>query len=429
MPPVDPPLVHRKVAWRILPLLLVLYIIAYLDRVNAGFAKLQMKESLQFGEDVFGWGFGIFFVGYLLLEIPGALLVEHWSARKWFTRILLTWGLCSMAMAFVRTPSQFYLARFLLGLAEAGFFPGVIIYFTHWFPRAERGRALATLVLGVPISQAFGAAFSAWLMSHDWLGYEGWQWVFLLEGAPAVLFGMALPFLMTDRPRQARWLTPAEGEWLEQTLEAERRQIAAQGGMHLRQALRQPTVWLLALAILLTNTGGYGMAFWLPTVVKNLLASLEVAADESAVLRWTSLVYLCGLAGVWLSGQSSDRTGERKWHCVVGQVATGACLLLTTLPGQSWAGVFGWFCLVGFFAVWWPTPFWMLPTLTLSASAAAVSIGFINMCANVAGVIGPPLVGEMKARGFGERDCLAVLACCYVAGGVVVSVLRVRRNR
>ncbi len=428
MPSVDPQRVRRKVAWRILPLLLLLYIIAYLDRVNVSYAKLQMQTVLEFPDDVFGWGFGIFFFGYLLLEIPGALLVEHWSARKWFARILVTWGACSMAMAFVRTPGQFYLGRFLLGLAEAGFFPGVIIYFTHWFPRADRARALATLVLGVPFSQAFGAAFSSWLMANHWLGFDGWQWVFLLEGAPAVLFGLALPWIMTDRPRQARWLTPEERDWLEQTLEAERREIAQYGGMHLRQALREPTVWLLALAILLTNTGGYGMTFWLPSVVKNLLASMAVPATESAVLRWTSVVYLCGLAGVWLSGQSSDRTGERKWHCVGGQVATGVCLLMATVPGQSWGQVFGWFCLVGFFAVWWPSPFWVLPTQALSASAAAVSIGFINICANVAGLIGPPLVGELKARGHGERMCLVVLGCCYLAGGAVVSLLRVRRG-
>ncbi len=217
----DPRVIHRKVAWRILPLVFVLYVIAYLDRANLGFAmEGGMDQALDFSPAIFGWGGGLFYAGYLLLEIPGALLVERWSARKWFARILVTWGFCSMAMALIRTPGQFYLARFLLGLAEAGFFPGIIVYFTHWFPRAQRGRAIAGLVLGVPVSMAVGARVSGWLMAADWFGLAGWQWVFIVEGFPAVLMGIAIPFLLTDRPRQAKWLTPAEREWLEQTLEA-----------------------------------------------------------------------------------------------------------------------------------------------------------------------------------------------------------------
>src|SRR5438067_1086010 len=194
---------RRKVARRILPLLLALYVVAYLDRANLSFAKLQMQGELRFSDRVFGWGAGLFFAGYLLLEVPGALLVEHWSARKWFARILVTWGICSMGMALVRTPSQFYTARFLLGLAEAGFFPGVIVYFTHWFPRADRARALAGLVLGVPASQAIGAWVSGYLLQVNWFGAAGWQWVFLVEGAPAVLLGIVVLIVLTDRPRHA----------------------------------------------------------------------------------------------------------------------------------------------------------------------------------------------------------------------------------
>src|SRR5439155_9348884 len=202
------------------------------------------------------WGAGLFFAGYLVLEVPGALLVEHWSARKWFARILVTWGACSMGMALVGTPTEFYLARFLLGLAEAGFFPGVIVYFTHWFPRADRSRALSGLVFGVPFSMAVGSQLSAFIMQFDWFGVHGWQWVFLIEGAPAVLCGIAVPFLMTDRPAQATWLNPAERDWLEQTLERERAEAVIAGGVTFAQALRQPPLWILALGILATNTGG-----------------------------------------------------------------------------------------------------------------------------------------------------------------------------
>ncbi len=200
---------RRKVALRILPLLFLLYVIAYLDRANVGFAKLRMQQDLGFSETVFGLGVALFFIGYIFLEIPGALLVERWSARKWFARILITWGFCSMAMALVQTPTQFYVARFLLGLAEAGFFPGVIVYFTHWFPRKDRSRAMSAMLLGVPLSMAFGAPVSAVLLEQDWLDLKGWQWVFLVEGAPAVLLGIAVPFLLPDRPRDAKWLTTA----------------------------------------------------------------------------------------------------------------------------------------------------------------------------------------------------------------------------
>jgi ACS family tartrate transporter-like MFS transporter len=426
---VDPRALRRKLMWRIVPLVFVLYVIAYLDRANAGFAKLQMQEALKFDDDVFGWGFGIFFVGYLLLEIPGALLVEHWSARKWFARILITWGACSMALALVRTPGQFYLARFLLGVAEAGFFPGLIVYFTHWFPRADRGRAMAGLVFGVPVSLALGAKVSGWLLQLNAFGLAGWQWVFLVEGLPAVVMGLAVPFLLTDRPAHARWLTTEEKAWLEQSLQAERDQATLAGGASLRQALLKPTVWLLALGIMITNTGGYALAFWLPTAIKNLLTEIRGTTADTDVLNWTSAVYACGLLGVWLAGQSSDRTGERKWHCVAGQVLTGLFLAASVFSGQSWPAVFGLLCLAVVFSVFWPPPFWVLPTLTLSASVAAVSIGFINMCANVAGLIGNPIVGKMKSHGLGDRECLLFLAGCYVAGGLIIALLRVPRHQ
>ena len=272
-PGVDPRAVRRKVARRLLPLIFVLYIVSYLDRVNVGFAKDRMQASLGFSERAFGWASGIFFAGYLLLEIPGALLVERWSARKWFARILVTWGACSMAVAFVRSGGQFAGVRFLLGLAESGFFPGVIVYLTHWFPRAERGKAMAGLVLAIPVSLALGARVSGWLLQQHWLGLEGWQWVFLGEGLPAVALGLTLPFVMTDRPAQARWLTPEERTWLEQTLKAERNEVAHGGvGVHPLEA-RNPAsaLWLLALGIFATNVGGYAAAIWLPTVVKGLL--------------------------------------------------------------------------------------------------------------------------------------------------------------
>jgi ACS family tartrate transporter-like MFS transporter len=453
-----PAAVRRKVAWRVVPLIFVLYVIAYLDRANLAFAKLGMQGDLDWLDNsVYGWGSGFFFfAGYLLLEIPGALIVEHWSARKWFCRILLTWGVCSMAMAFVQTPWQFYLARFLLGLAEAGFFPGVIVYLTHWFPRADRARALSGLVFGVPFSLALGTQLSEFIMRHGWFDLSGWQWVFLIEGAPAVLFGALIPFIMTDRPGQARWLSQAEREWLGQTLQRERAEAAAAGSVTLGQALRQSSLWILSLGILATNTGGYAMGFWMPTFIDNMLkaplapllavstagmiaspggdgsflAASALAGNATAptgALNYLGLVYLCGLAGVLISGQSSDRAGERKWHCIAGQVGTGVFLALGSLiPGQPFGLIMIWLCLMGFCAYFWPPPFWVLPTMSMSASAAAVSIGVINICANVAGLIGSTTVGQMKASGWSDAMCMLFGSSCYVGGGVIIAMLRVK---
>jgi ACS family tartrate transporter-like MFS transporter len=420
---------RRKVAWRILPLLFLLYLIAYLDRTNIAAAKLKMKDDLPFSETVFGWGMGLFFVGYLFLEIPGALLVERWSARKWFARILISWGFCSMAMALVETPSQFYLVRFLLGLAEAGFFPGVIVYFTHWFLRKDRARAMTGMLVGIPISLSFGAYVSGWLLGQTWFGLAGWQWVFVVEGVPAVILGVAVPFLLTDRPRQAKWLTPQERAWLETTLTAERQQTALTGTLSVWEALRVRTVWLLALGIFATNIGGYAFAFWLPTAVRGLLTATGHDAGEANVLNWSALVFLCGLPGVLLSGWSSDRTRERKWHCVAGQIGAGTFLALSALPGQPWETVFACLCLAAFFANFWYTPFWVLPTLSLTLSAAAVAIGFINMSANLAGWVGQPIVGMMRDAQLGDGACLLFLAAAFVVGAGFVSVVRVPPRR
>jgi ACS family tartrate transporter-like MFS transporter len=422
---VDPHALRRKLMWRIVPLVFVLYFISYLDRANVAFVEYEMRGDLHFSPKVFGIGVGVFFVGYLLLEIPGALIVEHWSARKWFSRILLTWGLCSMGLALVRSPWQFYLARFLLGLAEAGFFPGIIVYFTHWFPRADRGRAFAGLILGVPLSQALGAWVTDKILLHvTWFNLSGWQWVFLLEGFPALLLGVAVLFLMTDRPRQASWLSGAESDWLEETLAAERRAVAG-SGVTLRQILRQPAVWLLALSILAANTGGYALGFWIKDAFRTLLAETRgpEAADEA--LSWIGLYYVFGLASIWVAGQSSDRTGDGKWHCAAGQALTACCLAAALIPGQPWGGVFFWLSLTGFFAYFWPPPFWVLPPQVLTASAAAVAIGFINICANVAGIIGPPTVGLMKEAKFDVRSCLLFSVACYATGALVISLLRI----
>ena len=444
--PIDRAALRRKVAWRVLPLVFLLYIVAYLDRANAGFAKLRMKDDLIFSDAVFGFGFGIFFIGYLILEIPGALLVERWSARKWFARILISWGLVSALTAFVGNELavsanlvgwmnhafdwkvgvgefQFYVARFLLGVAEAGFFPGIIVYFTHWFTAQDRTRALSGLVMAVPFSLAIGAPVSALLLDVNWLGLHGWKWMFILEGIPAVILGFVTLWCMADRPRHAKWLSQEERDYLEAALAAEAQAKEGVNKIHVWQALRLPNVWLLALGIFATNTGGYALGFWMPSMVKTLSGGTDRAA-----LFYTGLYYACGLAGVYVSGQSSDRTGDRKWHCVAGQAATALFLAGSAMTGQPFFIVMAWLCLTGFAAYFWPSPFWSLPTLTLTASAAAVSIGFINMSANLSGWLGNYYMGSLKEKGFTESALLFLLAGCYLLGAVFVSFVKVRRT-
>jgi len=395
---------RRKVALRIMPLIILMYFAAYLG----------------FSDAVYGFGIGIFFLGYLTLEIPGALLVERWSARKWFARILITWGFISAATAFVTTPNEFCFARFLLGVAEAGFFPGVVVYFTHWFPSQERARAMSGLVLAIPISLAIGAPLSAQLLDVGWYGLRGWQWLFIVEGLPAVALGIVTLFALTDRPRHAAWLTPAERDHLEGALAAENAAKEATGKVRWVDALRMSNVWLLALGIFATNMGGYALSFWLPTTVK----SISGGSDKAALL-YSGLFYLCGLAGVIYNGYSSDRSGDRKWHCVAGQAATGVLLAASTIPGQPFALVMLWLLLTGLVAHSWPPPFWALPTLSLTASAAAASIGFINIFANLAGYLGNHIFGFLRSRGMTDGMGLLLLAGCYLLGALIVSRVRV----
>jgi ACS family tartrate transporter-like MFS transporter len=261
---------------------------------------------------------------------------------------------------------------------------------------------------------------SALLLGVNWLGFVGWQWMFLLEGLPAVVLGVATLVLMTDRPRGAKWLSPAEREWLQGQLDAEARAKEASGETNFWRALRLPNVWLLALGILATNTGGYALAFWLPTTVKHLSGGSTAQA-----LLYSGLFYTCGLAGVFVSGQSSDRTGDRKWHCVAGQVFSAVFLSLSAIPAQPFRLAMMWLCAAALAAYFWPSPFWALPTITLTASAAAVSIGFINMFANLAGFIGNKYLGRFKELGFSETKCLLFLAACYLLGGVLLAFVKV----
>jgi ACS family tartrate transporter-like MFS transporter len=441
---------RAKAYIQLLPLLFLSYVIAYVDRVNVGFAKLEMQEDLAplgFSESAFGFGMGIFFVGYLVLEIPGTLIVEKWSARKWISRIMISWGIVAAMTAFVhyRLPGvtwlaestvrlvvtlieplahsnqhwlsqkarsiaeslqepgspfvlQFFSVRFLLGLAEAGFYPGVIVYLTHWFPRRDRTRTLAWFFIGTPVAAIIGPLISQRIMAIGergnpavW-GMVGWQWVFIGWGIPAVLLGILTLFYLTDRPQQATWLTEDERTALEDILDREKQEQKQRvGHMNIGQALSNPKVLALAAAYFFVVTGSYGVELYMASIIKDWYG-LEVKKIAYAIV----VPAIGALIGQLLIGWNSDRTHERRWHASL-PIILGS-LALALIPGSN--GTLG--LTIGLFTLamigmkaYLPA-FWALPSLFLTESAAAASIGLINSFGNLGGWIGPWVVGVVK---------------------------------
>jgi ACS family tartrate transporter-like MFS transporter len=407
-----------KISRRILPFVFVLYIIAYLDRANVAFAKLTMSRALGFSQAVFGLGAGLFFLGYFLLEIPGTLIVERWSARWWISRILITWGVCAAIMGFVRTAREFYVVRFLLGVAKAGFFPGLIVYLTHWFPSAYRARAVAGFVLAVPLSLVIGAPLSGLLLGANWLGLAGWRWMFILEGLPALIFGVVTLYRLTDRPREAGWLEPEERAWIEAEIEAERKQKAAGCAFTVWQAIRNRNVVLLALALFSANIGVVGYLLWLPSTIQK--ASGFSAGISSAV---SALPFAAGTISVVLLARSSDRTGERGLHTALPLVLSALLFAATAIPGQPFATQLLWLSLTGGTIFAWAPTFWVLPTLALGESAAAAAVGFINSVGNLGGFVGPTLVGYILTRYRSFSPAVVVLSGCLLAGATLTFVV------
>ena len=323
----------RKIRRHILPLVFLLYVVAFLDRANVAYAKLTMSPELGFSEAVYGFGAGLFFVGYFLLEIPGALIVQRWGARRWIARILFTWGLCTALVGLVHTPKQFYSTRFLLGAAEAGFFPGIIVHLNQWFPSEYRAGALARFIVASPIALAIGGPVAGPILKLKWLGLSGWRWLFIIEGVPAVVLAVVTLFLMTDSPGQAGWLEPEEREWVCRALEDERRRKTAFGTFPIRQAMRQRGVLLLALITFLANIGIQGFFLWVPTTVHKASGLPPYLA---AII--SGLSFVIAVVSVLFCSRSSDRTGERFLHTAIPLLFAAFIFPVTTLAIQS----FGW---------------------------------------------------------------------------------------
>jgi len=413
---------RRKVAVRLLPFLFVLYVVAYLDRTNISTAALQMPRELGFDDRVFGLGAGIFFAGYFLLEVPGALIVERWSARRWMARIMVTWGIISVGMAFIHTPRQFYVMRFLLGVAEAGFFPGMIVYLTHWFVYADRAKAVANFMAAIPVSVILGSPLSGWLLGMHWAGLSGWRWLFVLEGAPAIVLGIVTWFYLTDWPHQAKWLNPEAREWTVRALEQEKATKKAVRSYTVWQALRDRDVLVLTVIYFIQVSANYSFAIWLPTMVKRLsgLTDLRVA--------WlVTIPNALGLIAMQINGWHSDRTGERRWHTALPLFASSACLLAiaTFQPGTVWIFV-GYAAAITALMCFMPT-FWPIPTSFLSESAAAACIGTMNCLGLLGGFAGPYLLGYISHRTNSFRGAFVVMLVALFAAGLLTLTLRPRR--
>jgi len=413
----------RKVRRRILPFIFLLYVVAFLDRANVAYAKLSMSADLGFSEAVYGFGAGVFFVGYLLLEVPGALIVNRWGARRWFARILLSWGICTLFVGFVQTPRQFYFSRFLLGVAEAGFFPGVIVYLNQWFPPQYRARAVARFIMATPIALTIGGPISGLILQLDWFGLPGWRWVFILEGLPAIILGFVTWMYMTDRPNQARWLKPEERDWLCKELEAEARAKAGFGKITVFQALRQRNVIVLALMTFFANIGIQGFFLWLPT-------TLQKASGLPPYLSATisGLPFAVAVVSLLLFSWSTDRTGERHFHTAIPLILAGLIFPITTLPSLSFGWLLFWLCVSSFAIYGFGPSYWVLPTVTLRESAAAAAVGFINIFSGLGGFVGPTLIGAILTAQVPFRVVVFLLSFCFVCSGALTFALRGRTS-
>jgi MFS transporter, ACS family, tartrate transporter len=381
----------RKIYWRLLPVAIFTYLLAYVDRINVGFAALTMRGDLHMSATEFGFASGIFFWGYFIFEVPSNIIMEKVGARLWIARIMISWGLLAAATAFVTGANSFAVLRFLLGLAEAGFLPGLILYFTYWLPGYHHARVVSGFLVGLPIAVALGSPISTALLSLDgWLGLRGWQHMYLFEGLPTVVIGFLVLFILTDKPAQATFLTQPEKDWLSRTLDAERAAKEAKGRMTLWQALINPKVLLLAFNYLGIITASLGMLIFIPQIIKSL------GVTSNMTVGWLTMIPYAIAAVVELAwGQISDRMNERRWNLFVGCMFSAVGLVIAGLTmGTWWAMVGMTIAASGFYGT--KGPFWAMPGMFLTGPAAAAAIAWINSIGNLGGFFGPWYVGFMK---------------------------------
>lgn len=415
--------VVSRLTRRLVPFLFLLYIVAYLDRINVGFAALQMQAQLGFDDAVYGLGAGMFFAGYFVFQVPSNLALERLGARRWLALLMIVWGVISSAMMLVSTAKGFYVLRFLLGLAEAGFFPGVIFYLKNWFPAAARARTVAWFMTAGPLAGVVGGPISGALLSlHQRGGLAGWQWLFLLEGVPAVLLGAVVFFLLTDRPADARWLPAEERAWLVHTLDREQRSVSALARTDVFAAFTNARVWLLACVYFGLNTCSYGISMWLPKVIHGLSG-----VSNLVIGLLSAIPYLAAAVIMVLVGFHSDRAGERRWHVAIpafagaaAMIAAGYSTSVAPMIAAMTVAMVGVSSMVG--------PFWAMPTSLLAGTAAAAGIALINSVGNLGGFCGPYIIGLVRNWTGEFKGGLLVLGVLLALSGGIALLVRVRRR-
>jgi MFS transporter, ACS family, tartrate transporter len=406
--------VMRRVTLRLVPFLMLCYFVAFLDRVNIGFAGAEMSKDLHFSPTVFGFGAGIFFLAYFIFEVPSNLLLQRFGARRWLARIMVTWGIVAAGMALVTGPASFYSVRALLGVAEAGFFPGVILYLTYWFPREHRARVVGIFMVAIPVSTFLGSPVSGAILDVDgFMGLRGWQWLFILEAVPAIVLGVLVLLWLPDRPSTAKWLDPAQREWLTRQLDAEKVAATVRGPqMSTWQIITDKRVMALALVYAGSTATNYGLSFWQPQMIK------AFGMDNFHAGLINAIPFFIGSFAMILWGRRSDRVNERVWHTAialfVSAIGLAACLYVTALvPTVIALSV----ALVGCYAL--KGPFWALSTEFLAAGAAAAGIAQINAIGNLAGFVGPFLLGWIKDMTGSYALGLLPMIALAVVGGIV----------
>jgi MFS family permease len=406
---------YRKITRRLIPFLVLCYVVSYLDRINVGFAKLQMLSDLGFSETVFGLGAGIFFIGYFFFEVPSNIIMHRVGARIWIARIMITWGLVSGATLFVKTPIEFYSVRFLLGIAEAGFFPGIILYLTYWYPAHRRARMVATFMLAIPLSGIIGGPISGFIMQFlsGNSGWSGWKWLFLIEAAPAIVIGIVAIFYLDSGIRRSEWLTEGEKQLLERNIAEENSEKVEHPSV--AAVFLDRRVWLMCWIFFSCAMGQYALTFWMPTLIKT--AGIKSILNIGLV---TAIPYLATALTMVLVGASADRHRERRWHLAAPMIVGGAALILSVLAGaHTVLAVF--FLSVAAAGVITSAPlFWSLPTSFLSGAAAAAGIAAINSVGNLAGFVSPYMVGWLKDLTHSDRDAMLCLTLILVAGAATV---------
>jgi MFS transporter, ACS family, tartrate transporter len=406
-----------KARRRLIPFLFLLYIVAYLDRINVGFAALQMNRALGFSATTYGFGAGIFFLSYVLFEIPSNVILARVGARLWIARIMLTWGGVSSSMMFVRSASGFYTLRFLLGLAEAGFFPGIIFYLTRWFPARERARTIALFMTATLMAGVIGGPLSGALLTfHGAGGLSGWQWLFLLEGLPAVVLGVVVLAALTERPEDAKWLTDSERKALAACLAAE--ESAHHRHADVWSALRHPRTWLLAVVYFTIPVTLYGVGFWLPQMLKT-----ASGGSDFQVGLLSAIPYAAGAMAMVVVGKHSDRTGERRWHVTIPAVCSALALVASTAgSGAVWSVLTLSLAMAGLASMF--GPFWALATSSMAGVGAAASIALVNSVGNTGGFVGPYLLGAISDATHSFALGLIAIAVLQAACGALMLLVR-----